>query len=284
MASTPQMPSDAEYVDLIRRELRLVRILGEPVIVNWWLVVSNLAIFVLAWAYGFRLTDGFGFSAKYYQPLQMVMYTGMKVNAEISAGSWWRLPSSMWVHLDFLHVGFNVYGLWVLGPLLEKFYGARRYFTIYMATGIIAALASFLFNDIDSGGASGAIYGLVGALLVFGARNRGALPQRVVKGFTTGLVPWVAVSIGIGFFDAIPFDNAAHLGGLCSGMVLAWLLGSKLEPRGKFVDRLLSVTMVLGIAIAIATAWFWSTEATRCLSSGDAYLQCYPELTPRLVK
>lgn len=279
------MPSDAEYVDLIRRELRLVRVLGEPVVVNWWLVVSNLALFALAWAYGFRLTDGFGFSAHAYQPVQMVFYTGMKVNAAVAAGEWWRLPASMWVHLDLLHIGFNVYGLWVLGPLLEKFYGARRYFTLYIASGIIAAACSYFFNDVDSGGASGAIYGLVGALLVFGYRNRGVLPERVVRGFTTGLVPWVALSIGIGFFDAIPFDNAAHLGGLFSGMLFALVLGSKLQRRTERVgDALLWVSSAVGVVIVLLTAWFWSMEATTCLASGDAYVACYPELVPRLFK
>ncbi len=284
MATGPTVRSDAEYIDLIRRELRLVRILGERVFVNWWLVASNLALFALAWMYGFRLTDGFGFSADRYMPLQMVFYTGMKVNAEINGGAWWRLPASMWVHLDFLHVGFNIYGLWVVGRFLEKFYGARRYFTIYMATGLVGAAASYWFNDMDSGGASGALYGLVGALLVFGIRNRRALPERVVKGFTTGLLPWVALSIGIGFFDQIPFDNAAHLGGLFSGMLLALVLGSKLQPMGRAANAVLWVTTVAGLVIVLLTAWFWSAEAMQCLATGDAYLQCYPDLAPVLVK
>lgn len=285
MSAAPQMPGDAEYIDLIRRELRLVRILGEPVIANWWLVVSNVAIFVVAWAYGFRLTDGFDFSAKLYAPVQMVFYTGMKVNAEVVAGDWWRLPSSMWVHLDFLHIGFNVYGLWVLGRFLEKFYGARRYFLIYMVSGLVGAACSFYFNDVDSGGASGALYGLVGALLVFGFRNRRVLPERVVRGFTTGMAPWVIFSIGIGFFDQIPFDNAAHLGGLFSGMLLALVVGSKLQQRTELVGNLLLwATTVIGLLVVLLTAWFWSVEATTCLSSAEAYLQCYPGLAPVLAK
>lgn len=284
--ATQHHMDDAGYADLIRRELRLVRVLGEPVVLNWWLVVSNVALFVIAWGYGFRMTDGFGLSAQLYQPVQMVFYTGMKVNEAIVAGDWWRLTSSMWVHLDMLHIGFNVYGLWVLGRFLEKFYGPRNYFAIYMLSGLIGAWASFTFNDVDSGGASGALYGLVGALLVFGVRNRRALPERVVRGFTTGLLPWVALSIGIGFFDQIPFDNAAHLGGLFSGMLLAVVLPSKLQQRAlpKAIDVALWAVTLGGIVLVLLTAWFWSVEATTCLASGEAYLGCYPNLEAVLTK
>lgn len=276
-------PQEQELVDAIKREVNLARTLGEPVLVTWWLIASNVILFVMAYFYGFRLTDGFGFSAEVYQPVQMVFYTGMKVNPQIVAGDWWRLPSSMWVHLDMLHLAFNVYGLYVLGPILEKFYGARRFFFLYLASGIIAAAASFLFNAVDSGGASGAIYGLVGALGVFGLKHRRILPERVTRAFTVGMFPWVALSIGIGFFDALPFDNAAHLGGLFSGAALAFILGSRLRARTKKVgDIALWVVTAVGIAIVVATAWFWSAEATQCLSSGDAYLGCYPSIAERL--
>lgn len=275
----PPDNDDAAYIDLIRRELRLVRILGEPNIVTWWLVASNVLFFVAAWMYGFRLTDGFGFSAQAYQPVQMVFYTGMKVNAEIDAGAWWRPLSSVWVHLDFLHIGFNVYGLWVIGRFIEKFYGARRYLVIYVLAGLVGAAASYHFNDVDSGGASGALYGLVGALFVFGLRNRRALPERVVRSFTVGLLPWVVIGIGIGFFDQIPFDNAAHLGGLFSGMALSLLLGSQLQEHPpRLLHLAVTAATVVCVAAIVATAWMWSAEAMRCLGSAEAYLQCYPQL------
>lgn len=270
--------------DAIRREVNLARALGERVSVTWWLIASNIILFVVAFAYGFRLTDGFGFSAQYYQPVQMVFYTGMKVNPEIAAGEWWRLPSSMWVHLDLLHIAFNVYGLYVLGPILEKFYGARRFFVLYLATGIVAAICSYLFNAVDSGGASGAIYGLVGALGVFGFKHRAILPERVTRAFTVGMLPWVALSIGIGFFDALPFDNAAHLGGLFSGGLFALLLGSRLRRRTQTAGSVaLSIAAVVGVVVVLLTAWFWSAEAAHCLADADHYLQCYPHLTERLV-
>lgn len=285
------MSADDQYVDNVRRELRLARVLGEPVYVNTWLIVSNVGLWALALFYGlFWMTDGaagiegFGFSGQLYPPDTMAFYTGMKVNSEIAAGAWWRLPSSMWVHIGAMHLGFNIYGLWVLGPILEKFYGSRRYLLLYVVSGIVAAGASYAFNDVDSGGASGAIYGLVGALVVLGWKYRGSLPERVTRSFTVGLVPWVALSIGIGFFDAIPFDNAAHLGGLFSGMAIALALGSRLEQR---TERVGDVALWLGasasIVVVVLTAFFWSEEATNCLSSRDAYLECYPELrTPLL--
>lgn len=284
MSSTsPRNVDDPTLVAAIRRELILARVMGEPVVATWWLVVSNVLFFVAAFGYGFVLTDGWGLATDYYMPVQMVFYTGMKVNPLIVDGEWWRLVSNMWVHLGLMHIGFNVYGLYVLGPLLEKFYGWRRFFVLYVSSGLIASWASYAFNDIDSGGASGALYGLVGALLVFGWKNRDVLPDRVSRAFTVGMAPWVVLSVGIGFFDAIPFDNAAHLGGLFSGAVLAVVLGSKLRRRTQRIGNIaLWVGSVLGIAIVAATAWFWSGEVTKCLSSKDAYLQCYPALKERV--
>ncbi len=284
---SPQSPRNVDDVTLmsaIRRELILARTMGEPVVATWWLVASNVLFYVVAFFYGFVLTDNWGLSADYYMPVQMVFYTGMKVNHLIVAGDWWRFVSNMWVHLGLMHIGFNVYGLYVLGPLLEKFYGWKRFFILYLSTGIVASWASYTFNDIDSGGASGALYGLVGALLVFGWKNRDVLPDRVSRAFTVGMAPWVVLSIGIGFFEAIPFDNAAHLGGLLSGAVLALVLGSKIRRRTERVGAIaLWVGSIVGIVIVALTAWFWSAETSHCLASRDAYLQCYPKLEERVL-
>lgn len=275
----PESADDPHHADAMRREVILARVLSERVRVTWALVVSNVVLFVVAFVYGFRLTDGFGLSATYYAPVQMVFYTGMKVNSEIAAGEWWRLPASMWVHLDILHLVFNVYGLCVLGPILEKFYGARRFFFLYLASGIAAAAASYLFNDMDAGGASGAIYGLVGTLGVFALKHRQNLPDRVTRAFTTGMLPWVALSIGIGFLDALPFDNAAHLGGLFAGAGIAALLGSRLHPRTRRIGSIgLWFTTAVGVAILAATTWLWAVEAMSCLSSKAAFVQCYPQI------
>lgn len=282
MIQNPDFDKGA-YVEAIDREVRFARVLGSPIFVTWWLLVINVVFFFAAYFYGIFVVSQQGFGSEYYQPLQLAFYPGMKVNVHIASGEWWRLISSMFVHLNIAHIGFNGYGLFVLGPLVEKFFGARRFFTIYMFSGLVAALASYLFNDVPSGGASGAIYGLVGALAVFGVRYRSELPDRVAKTFTTGMLPWVVIGIGIGFIPSIPFDNAAHIGGLIAGGVAAALMPSRMSPASSKA-RWWAATVV-AVAFLLACVWAldqWTAETIACLPERAAFLECYPEINDRI--
>ena len=271
------MSDSKTYLDAIEREISFARVLGTPVVWSVWLVAMNLVFFVAAFVAGL---DRFVTLPSDFSPLQYVFYTGMKVNSYIDAGQIWRLVSSMFVHLDFMHIGFNAYGLWTLGPLVEKFYGGRRFMIIYMVAGIVGAAASYMFTPVPSGGASGAIYGLVGALSVFGMKFRSELPARVSRSFTTGLAPWVVLSIGIGFLDAIPFDNGAHLGGLFSGALVAFVMRSQLDRTSRRKrERVVAVLFSLSLLTLATTAWFWADEVARCIGSAQEYGACYPERT-----
>lgn len=282
--STDPRPGDIEMAAAIRRELAFARTLSRPVLVTWWLLVSNIVLFVVAYFYGLRFTDGFGFSAEYLRPVQMVFASGMKLNEHIEGGQWWRIVSAMWVHLDMIHIGFNGYGLYAIGMLLEKFYGGRRLLLLYMLSGLVAGWASFYFSDTPSGGASGAVYGLVGALLVFGVKYRQSLPPQVARALTVGMAPWVVIGIGIGFLDAIPFDNAAHVGGLLSGGAFALVFGSNLQQRTQRVGNVfLWIGATACAAVIVTTAWFWSAEAYSCLGNREDYLGCYPDLAQYVI-
>jgi rhomboid protease GluP len=272
------------YLDRIEREISLARIMSRPVILTWWLLGLNVAFWLLAKFYGLLVfVPEAGLPDGAYNAEQLVFYTGMKVNEHMAAGQWWRLWSSQFVHLDVFHILFNGYGLFILGPILERFYGARRLFVLYVLSGTLATAASYVFNPLPSGGASGAIYGLVGGLLVFGYKYRRTLPPRVSKALTVGLLPWVGLSLGIGFLDAIPMDNAAHLGGLFAGAVITLGLASRLRPRRFAATHgvLWGLTALFGVAL-LWTALAWSQEITGCLASGEAFVQCYPELIRRL--
>lgn len=271
-----------ELLDKIERDVQFATILNKPVTTMWWLLAANILIFA-----GFYIFGGMGldpeFSTTFYRLNQIPSYTGFKVDSLIDDGQWWRLLSSMFVHMDIMHIGFNGYGLYVLGPLLEKFYGARRSFIIYMLAGLVGAAASYAFNDVPSAGASGAVYGLVGALAVVGFKFRTELPPQVARSFTVGMAPWVVLSIGIGFLDAIPFDNAAHIGGLLGGAIVTAFMGSRLARRRNVIgDWAVNALVVVLILISIWTAAEWSAELTNCLPGRDAFLQCYPEMTDRV--
>jgi membrane associated rhomboid family serine protease len=137
-----------------------------------------------------------------------------------------------------------MYGLFMLGPFVEKLYGSARFVVFWILTGVAGVAASyltvrpalahgavgqFLFKayDTPSAGASGALFGLIGVLFVFGLKYRHELPDGLKRAFGTGMLPTILVNLFIGYVARGFIDNAAHLGGLFSGMGLALLVGYK---------------------------------------------------------
>jgi rhomboid protease GluP len=264
--------------DALRREVLLAYVLQAPVRATWGLMGAMIAAWLLAKGWGIYLYEQspwlsqVGLNAE-----QAIFLTGMKLNGQITAqGQWWRLASSIFVHMDLMHLIFNAYGLYALGPMVERFYGWQRTLALFMGSGVLAALASHLFVAAPSGGASGAVYGLVGALMVFGWRHREALPERVSKVLTTGMLPWTVFGIGIGFFSFMPMDNAAHIGGLLSGALLAAASRSRLQtPRNPVEARAPAALALLSAAVLVWMAAGWGQEAARCAGSGEALAACY---------
>jgi rhomboid protease GluP len=147
----------------------------------------------------------------------------------IRDGQYWRLVSAMFLHGDgtvrgdLLHLGVNLWALWQLGRLYEIMFGTRRFVLIYFATGIAASITSLLHNAGASVGASGAIFGILGALVSSIRRSPRFRHERWAKGVIQQLVFWIIVNIAIGMsFPQI--DMAAHLGGLVAGLLLGALL------------------------------------------------------------
>ena len=146
---------------------------------------------------------------------------GAKDNDLILQGQYWRFVTPIFLHANLLHVGLNMLNLAVLGVFLERLVGHMRFLLIYVITGIVSIIASFYFMPQEiSVGASGAIFGLVGAYSVFVLMHRRAFR----KGGIPALLWLIIVIVGnlsIGFF--VPnVDNYAHLGGLLSGCLLGW--------------------------------------------------------------
>jgi rhomboid protease GluP len=138
----------------------------------------------------------------------------------------------------------NMYGLFMLGPFVERLYGSARFVVFWVLTGVAGVAASyltvrpalahgaigqFLFKayDTPSAGASGALFGLIGVLFVFGLKYRHELPEGLKRAFGTGMLPTILINLFIGYVARGFIDNAAHLGGLASGMALALFVGYK---------------------------------------------------------
>ena len=179
-----------------------------------------------------------------------LMAFGVKSNTAIAAGQWWRFVTPVFIHIGLLHLLFNSYALWMVGPQVEKLYGGARFVILYVLTGIAGVAGSYFYHpDIISAGASGAIFGLFGVLLVFGIRYRNSIPPFFKQAVGTGILPVVLINLIIGF--TVPgIDNAAHIGGLLSGAALAALL--PFQRPGEETDsfsRSVQVALLAGVAV-----------------------------------
>src|SRR6266700_2385809 len=153
-----------------------------------------------------------------------LMAFGVKSNAEIAKGQWWRFVTPIFIHIGLLHLFFNSYALWIVGPQVEKLYGSARFVILYVLTGVAGVIGSYFYHpETISAGASGAIFGLFGVLLVFGIRYRSAIPPFFKRAVGTGVLPVIVINLIIGF--TIPqIDNSAHIGGLLAGAALAAII------------------------------------------------------------
>ena len=141
----------------------------------------------------------------------------------IRYGQYYRLLTGTFLHVDIWHLLFNCYALYVLGSQLESFLGKTKYTIIYFVSALFGSLISMTFNgDTASVGASGAIFGLMGALLYFGYHYRVYLGN-VIK---SQILPLVVFNLVLGFFSQ-GIDNAAHIGGLVGGALITMALGVK---------------------------------------------------------
>lgn len=172
---------------------------------------------------------------------QAVLVTyGAKLNYLIKPpnNQWWRFITPMFVHINGLHLVMNMFSLLILGPFVEKLYGSAKFVVFYVLTGIAGVVGSyfavqpalargvfgsFIFkaDDVPSAGASGALFGLVGVLFVFGIKYRHELPEGFRRVFGTGLLPIIFINLFIGFVGRSFIGNSAHLAGLVSGAALA---------------------------------------------------------------
>lgn len=156
-------------------------------------------------------------------------YLGAIVPEWINDGQYWRLLSAMFLHGDgtirgdFLHLGMNLFALYQLGSLYELMFGTRRFVLIYFVTGIAASLTSYFHNIGASVGASGAIFGILGAFIFSVRRSPRWRDERAARSIVRQLIFWIGANLAIGAM--IPqIDLAAHLGGLVSGLILGAIL------------------------------------------------------------
>jgi rhomboid protease GluP len=167
---------------------------------------------------------------------------------------YWRLFTSMFLHVGFLHLLFNMWCLLAAGPMVERFFGNLGFAVIYVISGIGGALASTAFHPLlVSAGASGAIFGIFGALFGFLAVQHQTVPAALLKPLRASAGSFVAFNIVFGLMSP-QIDNAAHLGGLATGFLCGLLLYRRLPiiPGQRGIARRVLATAGLSIGLVLA--------------------------------
>jgi membrane associated rhomboid family serine protease len=144
-------------------------------------------------------------------------------HADVAAGQLYRLLTVTLLHANYLHLGFNMYALYLIGPIVESTWGSKLFLVFYVLTALAASTASFVFSAGPAVGASGAIFGLVG-VLVAGTRAHHPVLDRRSRAIVPQLVPLIFINLAFGFFVGGGIDNSAHIGGLLAGLWLGFVV------------------------------------------------------------
>lgn len=179
-------------------------------IVTYSLIFICILVFILMYVLGNGSTDNY-----------TLLVFGANVDTLTKNGDYYRLFTSMFLHIGILHLLCNMYSLYIIGKEVENVFGKVKYLIIYLLSGIAGSILSLAFNhNTICAGASGAIFGLLGALLYFGYYYRTYLGATL----TRSILPVIVLNLIIGFTSS-GIDNAAHIGGLVGGILIAMAVG-----------------------------------------------------------
>lgn len=173
-------------------------------------------------------------------------------------GQWWRLLTCQFLHFGIVHLAFNSMALWQLGPLAERLFGRWHFLLLYLVAGIGGGFGTLLWRpEVNSAGASGAIFGVIGGLLAFVSRRDLGVPLRLMFYLRRQLLTFGGFSLAAGFL--LPgVDNAAHVGGLVTGYLCGLVLARPVDAALRQQPDLLRPGLVLAVAaISFAALASW---------------------------
>ncbi len=177
---------------------------------------------------------------------------GANLGMLTAQGETWRLITSNYIHVGVLHLGLNMYFFWTAGQMVERCFGTVKFMIIYLLSGFVASLATISWNPtVISAGASGAIYGVVGALLAFLWGRRAHVPAKQLRYQLTVMVVFVLYSLFLGsIFPRV--DKAAHVGGLIAGLLAGLCLVPRLPGDSSWSRKnILAVVALVCITAAV---------------------------------
>ncbi|MFZ4984471.1 MAG: rhomboid family intramembrane serine protease [Blastocatellia bacterium] len=245
-----QLEEEAQW-----REQRFVNaIFSRPVSLTYVILVVNILIYLLM-----VFVAGGSFVANFLRlsDIGTLIAFGAKTNLLLRSGELFRLITPIFIHGGLLHLASNSYALWTTGPLVERLYGRSRFLLLYLVSGIGGVIGSYLGGlaaspDLPSVGASGAIFGLFGALFVVGYRYRADLPPDFARSIRSAMLPVIAINLVIGL-SVSWIDNGAHIGGLLTGAILVFVV--PYLPPNRSHDSA-AFRLVMGVCVALTIASF----------------------------
>src|ERR1041385_5846179 len=197
-----------------------------------------------------------GIAVTSVNPAVLIGFGAKQNDLIVNQHQYWRLITCIFLHIGFIHLFLNNYALWIIGQEIERVYGSARFVALYLLTGVVGSLGSFYFNpDATSAGASGAIFGLFGAMAAFAFRYRKEIPTTLSQDIKRRILPVIAINLIFGFSVRI-VDNAAHIGGLLSGVALAFVV-PYLRPneKDKVLWRVLQYVCLILILVPFVEAF-----------------------------
>ena len=182
---------------------------------------------------------------------QTLLKYGANLDVLVKNGEYYRLFTCIFLHIGIMHLLCNMYSLYIIGREVENLFGKIKYIIIFILSGIFGSIMSLAFtHNTISAGASGAIFGLLGALLYFGMHYRTYLGEAIKR----SIIPIIVVNLIIGFF-AEGIDLAAHIGGLVGGVLVAMMVGVPDKSKTKDIINGTILTIIYLIFISYLAFW-----------------------------
>ena len=247
-------PTTAQSDTQAEREFQRRLAAATPrVVVTPALLALNVAVFAVMTALG---VDVLGARPEEY------LRFGANFAPLTTGGEWWRLVTSNFVHFGLLHLALSLWALWDSGRLAERLFGNGAFAAIYLFAGAAGGCASMLWNqEVISAGASGAVFGIYGALLACYARERRTVPQAAFNRLRLSSSVFVTYSLFYGFTHA-GLDNAAHLGGLAGGLAMGLVLARPLEKAARHGGNARRAMLAAALAVVTLSTAAWLAPDT----------------------
>ena len=194
-------------------------------IITFSLIIINLIVFALMYAFGAGSENS-----------ETLIKFGANYIPLTKSGEYYRLITSAFLHIGFIHLLLNMYSLYVVGTQIEYFYGKVKYIFIYLFSAIMGSLFTLVLSSENTlaAGASGAIFGLLGALLYFGYHYRGYIGNMIIR----QVIPIVLLNLYIGYVTP-GIGNAAHIGGLIGGYMIAMAVGFDKDDKSSKINGII---------------------------------------------